>query len=58
MGIMSKRKQDNWSTLKEMARSVSNVGVIVHSGLKQEVRGGDYDDDDDDFFVRHNYLTK
>jgi hypothetical protein len=49
-----------------MARSVSNVGGIVHSGLIHEDfggsgsgGGGDNDDDeDDDFLVRHNFLTK
>jgi len=57
MGIISNRTQDNWSTLKEMARSVSNVGGIVHSGLNHEVYGGS-GDCDDDFIARHNYLTQ
>jgi len=43
-------------TLKEMARSVSNVGGIVHSGLNHDVCGGS--GDGDDFLVRHNYLTQ
>jgi hypothetical protein len=62
MGIISKRTQDNWSTLKEMVRSVSNVGGIVHSGLDHEVCGGSGDGDGGggggDFLVRHNYLTQ
>jgi hypothetical protein len=58
MGIISKRTQDNWSTLKEMARSASIVGGIVHSGLNHEVCGGNGDDGGgDDFLVRHNCLT-
>jgi len=42
-----------------MARSVSNVGGIVHSGLNHEVCGGSGNGGgDEDFLVRHNYLTQ
>jgi len=57
MGIISKRTQDNWSTLKEMARSVSNVDGIVHTGLNHDVWGGS-GDGGGGFLVRHNYVTQ
>ena len=59
MGIIAKGHRINWSTLKEMARSASIVGGIVHSGLNHEVCGGSGDGGGgDDFLVSHNYLAQ